>query len=94
VLVEELLLHHANVASLKATGEGYLLLNHLDLVSQERSVRVGMAPSVVSTAVPTEHICCCCAAVRALQLGLSVVPLVDPRVPRSLADYCVIYRSV
>lgn len=33
------------------------------------------------------------AAVRALQLGLSVVPRVDPRVSRSLADYCVIYRE-
>jgi len=35
VLVEELLLHHANAASLKATGEGHLLLNHLDLVSAQ-----------------------------------------------------------
>jgi hypothetical protein len=32
-------------------------------------------------------------AVRALQLGLSVVPRVDPRMPRSLADYCGIYRE-
>jgi hypothetical protein len=32
-------------------------------------------------------------AVRALQLGLSVVPRVDPRMPRSLADYCTIYRE-
>eukprot|EP00879_Flechtneria_rotunda_P010825 GHRR01011314.1.p1 GENE.GHRR01011314.1~~GHRR01011314.1.p1 ORF type:complete len:584 (+),score=168.73 GHRR01011314.1:153-1904(+) len=31
--------------------------------------------------------------VRALQLGLSVVPRVDPRVPRSLAEYCAIYRE-
>lgn len=31
--------------------------------------------------------------VRALQLGLSVVPRVDPRMPRSLADYCTIYRE-
>lgn len=31
--------------------------------------------------------------VRALQLGLSVVPRVDPRASRSLADYCVIYRE-
>lgn len=30
---------------------------------------------------------------RALQLGLSVVPRVDPRVPRSLSEYCVIYRE-
>eukprot|EP00878_Enallax_costatus_P024524 GHUV01026175.1.p1 GENE.GHUV01026175.1~~GHUV01026175.1.p1 ORF type:complete len:553 (+),score=146.41 GHUV01026175.1:244-1902(+) len=31
--------------------------------------------------------------VRALQLGLSVVPRVDPRASRSLADYCQIYRE-
>jgi hypothetical protein len=32
-------------------------------------------------------------AVRALQLGLSSVPRVDPRVPRSLEDYCGVYRE-
>jgi len=31
--------------------------------------------------------------VRALQLGLSSVPRVDPRVPRSLDEYCSIYRE-
>lgn len=32
-------------------------------------------------------------AVRALQLGLSSVPRVDPRAPRSLDEYCAIYRE-
>ncbi len=36
---------------------------------------------------------CHLAAVRALQLGLSSVPRVDPRVPRSLDDYAHIYSE-
>lgn len=32
-------------------------------------------------------------AVRALQLGLSSVPRVDPRVPRSLYEYATIYQE-
>jgi hypothetical protein len=32
-------------------------------------------------------------AVRALQLGLTHVPRVDPRVPRTLQQYCAIYRE-
>ena len=33
------------------------------------------------------------ADVRALQLGLSSVPRVDPRAPRTLDEYCAIYRE-
>lgn len=46
-----------------------------------------------------QHVICavmCCVvlcAVRALQLGLSAVPRVDPRVPRSLEQYATIYRE-
>lgn len=38
-------------------------------------------------------VCAAAAAVRALQLGLTAVPRVDPRVPRSLDQYTSIYRE-
>lgn len=38
-------------------------------------------------------VCDACTAVRALQLGLTAVPRVDPRVPRTLEQYTVIYKE-
>jgi hypothetical protein len=49
-----------------------------------------LSPSQYGTALCVPPLCI---AVRALQLGLSAVPRVDPRVLRTLEQYTNIYRE-
>jgi hypothetical protein len=78
----------------------YTSLLHADITTKVASL---LLLTVAAAAAAACCCCCCCVllchpphpplTVRALQLGLSVVPRVDPRMPRSLADYCTIYRE-